>query len=226
MKKKLLIIDDDSFLTKSISSYLISEDFLVDAANNSSNIMHHIEVTKPDLIITDIMMPHLDGYDLMKKIRKSKISNTIPVIFLTAKGMTSDRIVGYNLGCNAYIAKPFFPKELLAIIKNIFKNLESISISRKANEKNLTSLSANKQSEKIVLSNLTSREYNIIILVSKGFMNKEIAHKLNISLRNVEKYVSQLLQKTDTRNRTELAKLALFADLKKKRANDGNRTRE
>lgn len=218
MKEKLLVLDDDSFLTQSISDYLKVEGFTVKAMNNSSNIIQYIEINKPDLIIADIMMPDLNGHDLVVEIRKNNALSKIPVIFLTAKGMTSDRIAGYNLGCNAYIAKPFAPEELLAIVKNTLKNLALVS-SKKQEDKGgaLPVREYSKEGEEATLKNLTSREYSIISLVSKGFMNKEIAHKLNVSLRNVEKYVSQLLQKTDTRNRTELAKLVLLADLRREK---------
>nr|YP_009511341.1 hypothetical protein [Gracilariopsis longissima]AXI97218.1 hypothetical protein [Gracilariopsis longissima]UAD89134.1 hypothetical protein [Gracilariopsis longissima] len=207
MKKKILLIDDDIYLLNSIACYLRSEDFHVDIAKNGYNGLQKISCSKPDLIITDIMMPHLDGYDLIKEIRKNQISYKIPIILLTAKGMTHDRILGYNLGCNAYLTKPFYPQELIAIIKNIFNNIE---LSNKY-KNNKSSLQLNTKTIKdSIFNTLTNREYKILSLVAKGYMNKEIANELKLSLRNVEKYVSRLLQKTHTRNRTELAKLALL----------------
>nr|YP_010199480.1 hypothetical protein LK036_pgp027 [Gracilariopsis tenuifrons]AXF36224.1 hypothetical protein [Gracilariopsis tenuifrons]UAD89338.1 hypothetical protein [Gracilariopsis tenuifrons] len=206
-EKKILLIDDDIYLLNSIACYLRSEDFQVDIAENGYNGLQKIGFGQPDLIITDIMMPQLDGYDLIKEIRTNQISYKIPIILLTAKGMTSDRILGYNLGCNAYLTKPFYPQELIAIIKNIFNHIE---LSNKY-KNNKSSLQLNTKTIKdSIFNTLTNREYKILTLVAKGYMNKEIANELKLSLRNVEKYVSRLLQKTHTRNRTELAKLALL----------------
>nr|YP_009237844.1 TctD-like protein [Gracilariopsis lemaneiformis]YP_009294753.1 hypothetical protein Gch_154 [Gracilariopsis chorda]AJO68394.1 tctD transcriptional regulator [Gracilariopsis lemaneiformis]AML79931.1 TctD-like protein [Gracilariopsis lemaneiformis]AOM67013.1 hypothetical protein Gch_154 [Gracilariopsis chorda]UAD88929.1 hypothetical protein [Gracilariopsis chorda] len=207
MKKKILIIDDDMYLLNSIASYLRSEDFQVDIAKNGYSGLQKISSYQPNLIITDIMMPHLDGYDLIKKIRTNKTLHKIPIILLTAKGMTNDRILGYNLGCNAYLTKPFYPQELIAIIKNIFNSIE---LSNKyINNKSFKELNTNSIND-LILNKLTNRECKILSLVAKGYMNKEIANEMKLSLRNVEKYVSRLLQKTGTRNRTELAKLALL----------------
>nr|YP_009511544.1 hypothetical protein [Gracilariopsis mclachlanii]AXI97421.1 hypothetical protein [Gracilariopsis mclachlanii] len=210
MKKKILLIDDDMYLLNSIASYLRSENFQVDIANNGYNGLKKISFFQPDIIITDIMMPHLDGYDLIKEIRTHKTLYQIPIILLTAKGMTNDRILGYNLGCNAYLTKPFYPQELIAIIKNILNNIKLSNKSK--NEKTFIELNKNSIND-LILNKLTHREYKILALVAKGYMNKEIANELKLSLRNVEKYVSRLLQKTQTRNRTELTKLALLTSL-------------
>nr|YP_009295896.1 hypothetical protein Schim_150 [Schimmelmannia schousboei]AOM64831.1 hypothetical protein Schim_150 [Schimmelmannia schousboei] len=202
MKKKLLIVDDDSFLRNSISAYLIHEGFIVNVAENVHQALILIQEDKPDLIVADIMMQHLDGYDLIKILRTDNLFHKIPVIFLTAKGLTNDRIIGYDLGCNAYVTKPFNPKELVSIINNLFNNIDLLNLSNITNKIELPGHFTN-----CLLESLTYREKTVLELVVKGFMNKEIAVRLNLSLRNVEKYVSRLLNKTNTRNRTELAQL-------------------
>ena len=147
-------------------------------------------------------MKKLNGYDFIKLLKLDILLLDIPVIFLTAKGMTDDRIKGYNLGCHAYLTKPFNPEELLAIIKNIFHNINIMQINSIHNLNNI-------HTESHILQFLTYREKTVLKLLLKGYMNKEIAINLNISLRNVEKYISRLLNKTKTRNRTELVKLIL-----------------
>lgn len=211
---KLLLVDDDSFLRDSISSYLINEGFQVDTADSVQSALIKLETDQPDIIIADIMMPCLDGYDLIKILRKNNKFLSIPIIFLTAKGMTNDRIIGYNLGCNAYLTKPFNPRELVSIINSIIKNINLLSTSKS----DLSNFIANNEQlyQKIsssILDSLTNREYTILQLVVKGFMNKEIALHLNLSVRNIEKYVSLLLKKTNTRNRTELTKFALSQNI-------------
>nr|YP_010196652.1 hypothetical protein LK223_pgp021 [Gracilaria cervicornis]UAD84049.1 hypothetical protein [Gracilaria cervicornis] len=210
MKKTILLIDDDIDLLNSMASYLISEGFIIHITTNAYNALENLTITQPDLIITDIMMPNIDGYKLIKKIRSKKDWHQIPVIFLTAKGMTQDRILGYDLGCNAYLTKPFYPEELIAIINNIFKQLKLYQPNINHNIRQLH----NKKQDSI-FNSLTPTEYKVLLLVSKGYTNKEIAHKFKSSIRNIEKYVSRLLNKTNTRNRTELAKLTLLNSLNK-----------
>nr|AOM64630.1 hypothetical protein Riqu_151 [Riquetophycus sp.] len=208
MKKQILIVDDDINLKDSIVNYLISVGFQVSSANNVYSALKQINQKKPDMIITDIMMPTLDGYDLIKELNSDHNLINIPVIFLTAKGMTQDRIKGYDLGCSAYLVKPFDPHELLSIVNNIFRNINSTQVDSYSSTQLLE-----KNNNSCFLNKLTPRERTILYLVMKGYRNKEIAQRLNVSIRNVEKYVSRLLSKTETRNRTQLAQLAASIDL-------------
>nr|QCI06080.1 hypothetical protein [Delesseria sanguinea] len=200
--KKLLLVDDDDHLRQLLSSYLINEGFVINSVNSVHSALVIIKHDRPDLIISDIMMKQLDGYDFIKLLKLDALLIDIPIIFLTAKGMTFDRIKGYNLGCHAYLTKPFNPQELLAIIRNIFYNIDLFKM------KFIVNLHKKYENNEII-NLLTYREKTILELIVKGYMNKEIALKLNIGLRNVEKYVSRLLNKTKSRNRTELVKLIL-----------------
>lgn len=206
MKKQILIVDDDVILSNSIGNYLRSRSFLVYIVNNVTSALQAIRKIVPDLIISDIMMPYMNGYDFIKILRLNKAWSTIPVIFLTAKGMTEDRIKGYDLGCNAYLIKPFSPQELLSIINNVFKNIDLLQITHKVNK-------YSKHIDLMTRYKLTNREKTILRLVIRGYKNKEIASHLNVSIRNVEKYVSRLLSKTFTNNRTQLTKLFLQVDI-------------
>nr|YP_009393196.1 hypothetical protein [Bostrychia moritziana]ARW61758.1 hypothetical protein [Bostrychia moritziana] len=203
--KKILIVDDDENLRILLSSYLLSQGFFIHSADSICSALVIIRQDAPDLIISDVMMKNLDGYDLIKMLKLDSVFMHIPVIFLTAKGMTSDRIKGYNLGCHAYLTKPFNPKELLAIVNNIFQQMSLLHSHTLSKVDNLVVNS-------IKVLHFTPREKNILNLVIAGYMNKEIAVNLNTSLRNVEKYISRLLNKTNTRNRTELVRLMLSLD--------------
>ena len=199
---RILLVEDDINMSCILSDYLILEGFYVHIAQSVQVGLYCILLFQPDLVITDIVMSDLTGYDLIKIIRLDYRFMTIPFLVLTAKGMTNDRIISYNLGCNIYLSKPFNPQELIAIIKN------SIVL---INKLNIDSYSTVLYKNSIDNLNLyfTKREVAIIQLLLQGYTNKEIAIYMNLSIRNIEKYVSRLLNKTSTRNRTQLVQIVL-----------------
>ena len=224
---KILLVDDEPGVRESVQAYLeYDADWKVDLASNANEAWELLQQETPDLIISDIMMPQVDGYQFLQKLREDPRFKHLPVVFLTARGMTSDRIQGYQAGCDAYLSKPFDPEELEAIVKNLLeKNKaredDSTNISqledmardlREIKEKldAKTKLATTPPPMKI---DLTPREQSVLDLVAQGLMNKEIAKKLQTSVRNVEKYVSRLFSKTGTNSRTELVRFALKHDL-------------
>nr|YP_009395879.1 hypothetical protein [Herposiphonia versicolor]ARW64859.1 hypothetical protein [Herposiphonia versicolor] len=202
--KKILLIDDDQKLCHLLSAYLISCNFSVSSVHSVRNALADLKFECPDLVISDIMMKDLNGYDFIRLIKLDRLFNHVPIIFLTAKSMTNDRIKGYDLGCNAYVTKPFDPRELIAIIHNLFSYAEFLKKSS-LSYNNISTITSNVDS----IFSFTSREKKVLIFLLNGYMNKEIAINLNVSKRNIEKYVSRLLAKTNTRNRVELIRLFL-----------------
>lgn len=225
--QKILLVDDEPGIRESVQAYLEdNEEFQVQVASNATEAWEKIETDKPDLIVSDIMMPQVDGYQFLHKIREDPRYQAIPVVFLTARGMTSDRIKGYEAGCDAYLPKPFDPEELEAIVKNLLQrrgltdkettsssDLEKIAreleeIKGKLDERLGQNASFTPTSSPLNIE-LTPREQSVLDLVAQGLMNKEIARELDTSVRNVEKYVSRLFGKTGTNSRTELVRFAL-----------------
>nr|YP_009314000.1 Hypothetical protein ycf29 [Hommersandiophycus borowitzkae]SCW22254.1 Hypothetical protein ycf29 [Hommersandiophycus borowitzkae] len=198
MSYRILLVDDDTSLLLSTSSYLLEAGFCTKIVTTVSQAIDALIDEKFDLIIADIVLPCKNGYDLIQYITSNSSLNSIPLIFLTAKGMTKDRILGYDLGCRGYLTKPFDPAELLSIVRNILNDKQLSTI----HHHNNTVINTTLIDENLVLTN---REQEILKLVLKGRTNKEIASTLNITVRTTEKYVSRLLSKTTTRNRTELA---------------------
>ncbi len=117
-KTHILIVDDDNRIRSLLKEYLIENNYLVSTSENAENAKKKLSVFKFDLIVLDVMMPGQNGYDFTKEIKR-KIK--IPIILLTAKGETDDRVKGLELGADDYIGKPFEPKELLLRIKNLIK---------------------------------------------------------------------------------------------------------
>jgi DNA-binding NarL/FixJ family response regulator len=195
----ILVVDDDICLAYAIQSYLSSKEKKIFIVDNVVAAIKLLRLYSFDLVISDVLMPSYNGYDLLYYLRLSQDFGSIPFILLTAKGMTLDRIQGYDLGCSAYLAKPFYPSELLSVVDNLLNSFVIHNFSSKKQ----------KISQKIYALDFTDREISILHFLVKGMTNKEIAASLNLTLRNVEKYVSRLLAKTQTRNRTELAQLFL-----------------
>jgi DNA-binding NarL/FixJ family response regulator len=221
MAGNLLLVDDEPGLREAVQAYLEDSGFAVAAASNAQAAWEQLEQQKPDLVISDIMMPQVDGYEFLKQLREDPRFDQLPVVFLTARGMTKDRIQGFNAGVDAYISKPFDPDELVAIVNNVLqrrapKNSPEAALdiadlaSQIAEIKSmLTKRNLLGQSTTPIKIDLTPREQSVLELVSKGLMNKEIARQLNTSVRNIEKYVSRLFSKTGTNSRTELVRFAL-----------------
>jgi DNA-binding NarL/FixJ family response regulator len=230
MLARLLLVDDEPGLREAVQAYLEDSDFAVEVASNARDGWELLQQYNPDLVISDIMMPQVDGYQFLKQVREDPRYKALPVVFLTAKGMTSDRIQGYQAGCDAYLSKPFDPDELVAIVTNLLarraaaketsENAESPDIAALTSqmariESLLSGRSSIAQSPSPIKIDLTPREQSVLDLVAQGLMNKEIARRLETSVRNVEKYVSRLFSKTGTNSRTELVRFALEHGLTK-----------
>lgn len=222
-KAKILLVDDEPGVRESVQAYLeFSDEFEVTAASNATEAWDALQKETPDLVISDIMMPQVDGYQFLAQLRADPRFKSIPVVFLTARGMTGDRIQGYTAGCDAYLPKPFDPEELEAIVRNLIErrqvSVESSSESAKLEEiaqeireikERLGQQGGITTTPSPIAIDLTPREQSVLDLVAEGLMNKEIAGRLDTSVRNVEKYVSRLFSKTGTNSRTELVRFAL-----------------
>ena len=203
---KIMIVDDEEKLLLAIKKYLITQGFKVTACNSGTAALCKLDQEKIDLIIIDVLMSEVSGYDLVKQLKTRPNIGHIPFIFLTAKGMTEDRIKGYKIGCKAYLGKPFDPEELVAIIDNVLcdrKNIQNILNIKTEIKKIRDYIYKFDQLNKY--EKFTTREMNILLAVSNGLSNRDISHNLSISVRNVEKYVTRLLHKTNSANRTKLA---------------------
>lgn len=208
MSQNILIVEDDICLAYAIQSYIASQDRKIFIVNDSLVAIELLYLYSFDLVLSDISMPKINGYQLLSIIRLNVRLSIIPVIFLTAKGMTKDRVKAYQLGCTGYLTKPFHPAELIAILDSFSTISDHMTIISPFNfSSNLTLVNLLKAANKRLI--LTRREKSVLILLVRGMMNKEIAQMLNLSLRNVEKYVSRLLFKIDARNRTELVQMLI-----------------
>ncbi|MGB9638066.1 MAG: response regulator transcription factor [bacterium] len=125
MEAKILIVDDEKNIVELIKFHLKKENYKVIEAYKGKDALDLFRKEKPDLIILDVMLPDMGGFEICKNIRKE---SKVPIIMLTAKGEEIDKILGFELGADDYITKPFSPRELLARIKAVLKRTRSTNI--------------------------------------------------------------------------------------------------
>ena len=201
MANRLLVVDDDPGLLLAVSDTLRAEGYEVKTARRGAEALTQIAKTMPDLIISDIRMPGMDGYQLVKNLRSNPRTRLVPIVFLTAKDEIADRITGFRTGVDAYITKPFEPDELTAIVKAILNRIERT-------HSDLAQMFGEKEEDPFEFirdEELTDAEWRVAEEVAKGLSNKEIAAGLNLSLRTIEGHISRILDKKDLHNRVELA---------------------
>ncbi len=121
---KILIVDDEVLIRTVIREYAELENYEVDEAEDGQEAIAKCREKNYDLIIMDIMMPKLDGYQAVKEIKKDK---NVPVLMLSARGEEYDKLLGFDLGIDDYVQKPFSPKELMARIKAILKRVNKVT---------------------------------------------------------------------------------------------------
>jgi DNA-binding response OmpR family regulator len=164
--KNILVIDDDTKLTDLLKDYLEKYNYKTNSFDNPINALKDLKNNLYDLVILDFMLPEMDGFETLKELRKT---NQIPVIMLTARGETTDKIVGLELGADDYLAKPFEPRELVARIQSIFRRTDGkLAAEKKINFKDLE---INESSRTVKFQNknieLTSTEFDMLLLFSR-----------------------------------------------------------
>ena len=126
MTRTILVVDDKASVRKLVQEYLVEQGYRVVTADNGQNALHIARNEKPDLILLDIMMPEMDGFEFVRIFRKEKDT---PIILLTAKLEETDKVLGLELGADDYVTKPFGMRELLARIRAVLRRAESDSLS-------------------------------------------------------------------------------------------------
>jgi DNA-binding NarL/FixJ family response regulator len=208
MSKRLLIVDDEPNLLKAIAAVMRGEGFEVMTACNGKDAILQMARSLPDLIVSDIKMPLMDGYTFARHLRSAPHTELIPIVFLTAKDETEDRIEGFRSGVDVYLTKPFEPAELLAVINGILNRLERTRTA-------ITTLagaepaSRSETSAGYLIEELTEAEQRVAQAVARGLSNKEIAFQLELSIRTIENHVSRILSKLGLSNRVEIARYVL-----------------
>ena len=197
----ILVVDDDNRIRELVKEYLEENKFLVTTAKDAEDAKKKLEILKFDILVLDIMMPGESGLTLTKEVKKN---NYTPIILLTAKGETKDRIEGLELGADDYLGKPFEPKELLLRIKNILNKTKTDIL---PNEIHIGNTLINLKKLNIKLNNkikkINTQEKKILenMLGSPGkvFSRNDIGKIINISKeRTIDVMITRLRQKIES----------------------------
>jgi two-component system phosphate regulon response regulator OmpR len=197
----ILVVDDDDKIRELVKEYLVKNNFLVTTAKDTFDAKKKLEIIKFDILILDIMMPGESGLSLTKEVKKN---NPTPIILLTAKGETYDRIKGLELGADDYLGKPFEPKELILRIKNILNKIQKPALS---DEVYIGNALINLKKLNIKINNkikkINPQEKKVLekMLESPGkvFSRDDIGKVINISKeRTIDVMITRLRQKIES----------------------------
>jgi DNA-binding NarL/FixJ family response regulator len=231
----IILVDDEETIRKAVGQYLFDQGYQVTACADAKTALQlsrnrkvldervGMETSRiPDLIISDVRMPEMDGLEFLKELRRDTRLMGVPVILLTAKGMVEDRVKGFQAGADAYVPKPFEPEELLSIIDNAILRYRTLS----KEEVLVEDLQRDLENIKKLLIDsgggtvghgrventkvfLTPDERQVLEYLCQGMYNQEIAQNINLSRSRVDSIISSMLRKTKLDNRTQLVRWAI-----------------
>lgn len=239
----VILVDDEEAIRHAVGDFLFDQGYQVTACsdadamfqvifnstgvperdNSSTAASDESAINIPDIIISDVRMPHKDGIQITEFIRSHERLRRVPVVLLTAKSLTQDRVAGYRAGADVYLPKPFSPEELLSIIDGVIlrrqqmagergkmadlaeelsyvKQILQQDTGRSSIDKDTSSNSGNQRRQ----IRLTLKEQEVLEMLSMGYTNSEIAAERGVSTVAVNRTIQALYRKTSTSTRTEL----------------------
>jgi DNA-binding NarL/FixJ family response regulator len=201
--KRILVIEDEPEMRRNLLTILKLEKFQPLGAENGRVGLELVKREKPDLILCDVMMPELDGHDVLEALRKDEDTASIPFIFLTAKGEKADLRSGMNLGADDYLTKPVAKADLLRAIAA--RLLRSEQTAQREFKPDFTSY------EPLLKLDLTPRVAEVLLWVAQGKTNGDIGTILGISESTVKKHLLEIFGKLGVETRSAATLRALEA---------------
>lgn len=175
MPKLITIVDDEEDILELLSVNLKKNGYNVQTYGNASDLFKQINKKIPDLMILDIMLPDMDGYDICKKVKNDPVLKSVPIIMLSAKSEETDKIIGLELGADDYVTKPFSPKELVARVKAVLRRTETKAALKETSAAD-GRIKLNKEEFNIIVDgkkiDVTNTEFKLLELLmsKKGFV--------------------------------------------------------
>lgn len=202
--KTVLLVDDDPILQVALARRLQAQDYQVLQATSAQAALDLLTTAAVDVVVSDIMMPGMDGLEFCKQLRATPTGQTVPFIFLSSLGEVNDRVQGHLMGADDYLVKPFHAKELLAKVQGAIARSERLQDA-------LAPQSPPPHSEPAADPGplpLTPAETKVFWEVVQGYTNKQIGEHLFLSPRTVQTHLSNMLTKLDLENRSQLVRFA------------------
>lgn len=229
--KKILVVDDDLTLRRILQNSLEQKGYQVISVGSGAEALVQFDRDIPDLVVSDVSMPEMDGFEFCRQLRSQPSGKLIPFIFLSAMGELDDRIQGHTIGADSYLTKPFEMKELLANIEALIERSRRVHAEIVHLIEQLASFQASshptielRTSEKTAEIDsrrskpapeptpeplpLTPAEERVFWETIQGYTNKQISQRLFISPRTVQTHLSNILNKLNLSNRTQLVRFA------------------
>lgn len=207
--KKVLIVDDDITLRTALTRYLENRGYIVREAASGTEGLVVFEQDPPDLVVSDVVMPEMDGLEFCRRLRSMRTGQLVPFIFLSSRKDIDDRIQGHQMGADDYLAKPFEPRELVAKIEAQLErsrriHAEIVRLMQKTGDE----ASDAPPSAQLEPLPLTPAEEKVFWQVIQGLTNKQIGDQLFVSPRTVQTHLSNILSKLQLENRSQLIRYA------------------
>jgi DNA-binding response OmpR family regulator len=183
MSKLVYVLDDDEHIRGIIEKFLVYEGFTVEKFKNGNELLEAVEENVPDCCVIDVMLPDINGFSVCTRIREK---STVPILFVSAKGEETDRILGLEIGGDDYITKPFSGRELAVRVKSLIRRSIQVETSDDSGTFTLGNLTY-RLTERIIASedrpiSFTSKEYDLFVLLSrspnKAFSREELLRKI------------------------------------------------
>lgn len=225
--KKILVVDDDRTLRITLTRALENIGYQVEQVSSGAEALEACVKNPPDLVVSDVMMPEMDGIEFCRRLRATPSGQLMPFIFLSGKGELEDRIQGHSIGADDYLIKPVNPRELAAKIEAQLERTRRIhalivqlmqlnassavqDLANQAKTAQATEVSAPQEEETVTPTPLplTPAEERVFWEVIQGLTNKQISNRLFISPRTVQTHLSSILNKLKLGNRAQLIRFA------------------
>ncbi|HEY9810312.1 MAG TPA: response regulator transcription factor [Halomicronema sp.] len=211
--ERILIVEDEPNCQTILAMYLESQGYLVQCADSGRQALLIFDDDPPDLVISDVMMPDMDGFEFCRRLRASRTGKLVPFIFLSGQSDIESKVEGHSIGADDYLIKPFQPAEMLAKVR------AQLERSHRIHSEILRLLQQSAPKEKIVEKPpieqvlpelpLTPAEVRVFWEVIQGYTNKQISERLFISPRTVQAHLSSIFSKLQIENRSQVVRFAL-----------------
>lgn len=208
--KKILVVDDEQDCRTILTCYLENAGYLVQEVTSGVEALRLFEQEPPDLVVSDVVMPDMDGFEFCRRLRATRSGQLVPFIFLSGQGELESRVEGHSIGADDYLIKPFQPQELLAKIK------AQLDRSYRTHSEIIRLLQQSVAPSRLPAAAptpsplpLTAAEERVFWEVIQGYTNKQISDRLFISPRTVQAHLSSIFTKLNVDNRSQLVRFAL-----------------